>query len=267
MTAIIIVSVLLITTTVINIILSYVEGMKFPAPGKIAEFDDTELHVYSRGKKDQSKPHVIILHDVADFAPAITHYELIKELSQNYRTVIVERSGSGWSGDTFAEKSAENVVFEYRKALAETREGNKRYILLAFGNSINYAESWKMTFPDEICGIVWVDKDAKKYNNITDIKIKPILLAIARELGFLRIYSLIFGKKFENQSTDNNGIILGELFCERIMSAPVRNEIEYIAQNSVTDNKEICFDISVNNNAEILGAIENLSEEERFENI
>lgn len=122
MTVFILILTVLIITAAVNIILGYFENEKYPAPGKTAEFDDTQLHIFSKGEKDLSNPTVLIIHDIGDFAPVIRNYNLIKKLSEKRRAVIVERSGSGWSGDTFAERSGENIVFEYRKALAEARE-------------------------------------------------------------------------------------------------------------------------------------------------
>ncbi|MBQ6570713.1 MAG: hypothetical protein IJL87_10750 [Clostridia bacterium] len=215
---------ILLTVFLCNAVMTYIERGKYPFPGRTVSFDDEDIHLFACGNAENQK--VIILHDCAECAPAVQHFELAQKLSEKYRVIIAERCGYGWSGDTYAKRTAEDIVYEYRTALQGAGENGEQYILVAFGAANEFAKYWSENFSDEVARVAGVEsKTAKNYGKVCNA-----LIAAAREMGFLRIYNLFALKDAPDFGGNKKAYIA--LANSRTMSAPMREELENFASVS-----------------------------------
>ena len=238
MIALVIIAALLLVVFLFHAIMSIKEQKDFPAPGKLVSFDDEQLHIFSMGQKSDTLPTVIILHDCGECAPAVCHFSLMNELSTQYRVVTVERCGHGWSSDTFAQRTAADIVYEYRTVLQHSGEGGMPYILLPFGNALSFASYWQKNFPDEVEKIISV----KTHNKAPANSILPSVIGILRECGFLRLYNLFV--PVSDEQTGGNTAVYKALANSRTMSIPAREEIKafVLSEPGKTDDGEVQFD-------------------------
>lgn len=135
-------------------------------------------------------------------SPIIQYKTLIDGLKDNYRVVVVEYFGYGFSMAIKEPRTNENIASEVKRML-ELREVYGPYVLIAHETSNMYAMKFQEMYPDLVQEIISIDglypaeiKDdyrAKQIsNNVSNVNITSIF-----ELtGFERIASYISPKTF-----------------------------------------------------------------------
>lgn len=92
--------------------LKFIEKDKVKANGTMVEVDGKKMHIYSEGKGEKT---IVMLSGLGTVAPSIDFKPLIEEFKNDYKVVVVETFGYGFSDKTDKERSAENIVNEIRK--------------------------------------------------------------------------------------------------------------------------------------------------------
>jgi hypothetical protein len=72
------------------------EEAAYPPPGQLVAVNGHRLHVYSEGA---GEPTLVFLSGSGTTAPTLDFRGLYRRLSDEYRIVVVERAGYGWSDD------------------------------------------------------------------------------------------------------------------------------------------------------------------------
>ena len=129
------------------------EAAAYPPPGELVAVNDHRLHVYAEGTGD---PTLVFLSGSGTTAPALDFKGLYRRLSDDYRTVVVERAGYGWSDAGGTSREIETVLDETRRALAGAGEGPP-YVLVAHSMGALEAIHWARRYPDEVAAIVGLD--------------------------------------------------------------------------------------------------------------
>lgn len=129
------------------------EQQKYPARGQLVEVDGKRMHVYTKGKGEDT---IVLLSGLGTVAPVLDYEPLIDEMAKNHNVVVVEPFGYGWSERTDKERTVENIVEEIRTALKKSNiEGP--YILMPHSISGIYSMYYAHEYPEEIKAVIGID--------------------------------------------------------------------------------------------------------------
>ncbi|MDZ5000343.1 alpha/beta hydrolase, partial [Clostridium perfringens] len=122
-------------------------------PGKLVEVNNKNIHVYSEGVGDLT---CVFMSGLGNVAPEIDLKPLYKEMSNEYRIAIVDRSGYGFSESSNSPRDIDTILDETRKSL--TLAGEKPPYVL-FPHSISGLEAiyWAQKYPSEVKAIIGLD--------------------------------------------------------------------------------------------------------------
>ncbi len=129
------------------------EAKKYPAPGKLVQVNNNDIHVYSEGEGDHT---LVFMAGSGTSSPTIDFKPLWMKLTDDYRIVVVEKSGYGWSETSSSPRDIDTVLQETRKALELSGE-NEPYVLIPHSMSGLEAIYWAQKYPDEVKAIIGID--------------------------------------------------------------------------------------------------------------
>lgn len=165
----------------------------------VYEEQDKFMNSYVVGEGSKT---VVILSAFGSQSPIIQYKTLLEGLKNDYKVVIVEYFGYGFSMSIKEPRTNENFASEVKRML-ELREIYGPYVLVAHENSNMYAMKFQKMYPDLVQGIVSIDglypaeieddyRAKQIKSNISNINITSIF-----ELtGFERIASYVSPKTF-----------------------------------------------------------------------
>lgn len=129
------------------------EQKSYPAPGKLVEVNEKNMHVYTKGEGENT---IVLLSGLGTAAPVLDFEPLINELALTNKVVVVEPFGYGWSDLTTKERTVENIVEELRIALQKSNiEGP--YILMPHSLSGIYSMYFADKYPSEVKAVIGID--------------------------------------------------------------------------------------------------------------
>jgi pimeloyl-ACP methyl ester carboxylesterase len=156
----------------------------YPPPGQLVEVNGHRLHVYAEGS---GEPTLVFMSGSGTTAPTLDFRGLYRRLSDDYRVVVVERAGYGWSDDTDAPRDIDTVLAETRLALQAAGE-SQPYVLLPHSLSGLEAIHWANSYPDEVAAIVGLDPSVPAvYAEIPPPRFILRLAAFTARSGLLRL--------------------------------------------------------------------------------
>lgn len=115
---------------------------------------DHALNVVRLG--NQNAPHRIIALSGMGGGFSVQMRKMTAGLESEYAVVYVARAGWDGSEDVKTERTAENIVMDYREALRNAGIPAP-YILMAHSMGSTYASYWVSQYPDEIEAFVSID--------------------------------------------------------------------------------------------------------------
>jgi pimeloyl-ACP methyl ester carboxylesterase len=125
----------------------------YPPPGELVAVNGHRLHVYGEAS---GEPTLVFLSGSGTTAPTLDFRGLYRRLAGDYRIVVVERAGYGWSDDSDTPRDIDTVLAETRLALQRAGE-SPPYVLLPHSMSGLEALHWAHSYPDEVAAIVGLD--------------------------------------------------------------------------------------------------------------
>ena len=155
-----------------------------------------KIHVYVRGNKNA--PAIVFMAGHCTVAPVYDFKVLYDKLLHNFRVIVIEKFGYGYSDICDSPCDIDTLVSIQRQALATLGEAGP-YILAPHSMSGLEAIRWKQKFPDEVSAIVgidmatplsfsvWTEEDLKKTVRLMKIIRK---LKLGNILGSLNNISL-----------------------------------------------------------------------------
>ncbi|MBE5945229.1 MAG: hypothetical protein E7258_10020 [Lachnospiraceae bacterium] len=157
--------ILLIATAAINIIIfgaiyfNHTSKLKkesgyLVAPGQMVEVNDHQMHVYITGNLE-SDTTLVFLHTSKVVDDSIALQPLFDELS-DYKLVLVERSGVGFSENSGASRDIDTIMEETRLALSLSGVDGP-YTLIPTGTAGIEAIHWANTYKDEVERIIGIN--------------------------------------------------------------------------------------------------------------
>lgn len=186
----------LIVGIVHNVLKMSEVSTRYTGPYKNLEFiyESKMMNVYQTSDGDKT---VVILAKYGTESPIIQYKNLIEDLKVNYKVVVVELFGYGFSMGTDIDRSNEQIAAEIKTALEQANVGGP-YVFLTHGLSDIYAMEIQKESPELVSGIFSIDpvypnemKDEYMKKAWEDYIVNVRITSVVEFSGFARIASYI----------------------------------------------------------------------------
>ncbi len=121
--------------------------------------DEHKMHVFRKG--DENKPKLVFMSGSGTVAPMYDFKILYEKLISDFRVIVVEKFGYGYSDLYDGPCDIDSVVSFQRRALEKIGEKGP-FILLPHSMSGLEAIRWKQKYPDEVRAIIGLDMATPK---------------------------------------------------------------------------------------------------------
>lgn len=204
----------------------------FTPPGNMVEVNGANIHVYSEGQGNKT---LIFMSGGGTCSPLLDFKSLYSKLSSDYKTVVVEKSGYGFSDITSSSRDIDTILHETREALIKANIKGP-YILVPHSMSGIEAIYWAQKYPTEVEGIIGLDMAVPEAYLNYKINMPFIKIgALANKLGFLRFIPTI-----SNSDAIKHGTLTSEekelyktIFHHKTATKNMINEAIEIKNNSL----------------------------------
>lgn len=223
---------LIITTSyIIHQIQLAQEDKLFTPTGKKVEINGHQMHVYVEGNGEET---LVFMSGGGTSSPVLDFKSLYSLLSDNYRVVVVEKAGYGFSDMTDSERDIDTILQETREALLKSGvEGP--YILFPHSMSGIEALYWAQVYPNEVKAIIGLDMAVPAAYKDYDINMPLVhLSAFAANIGLTRwIPRLSESDAIKYGAlTDEEKELYKVIFYRRTITKNMVNEINHIKTNA-----------------------------------
>lgn len=206
--------------------------------GQLVEVEGKKLNVYTAGK---GKKTLVFLAGLATNAPVLDFKALYSKLEDDYRIVVVERLGYGYSDDGNDDRSLDRQVEQTRKALKAAKISGP-YVLVPHSIAGLETIHWANHYPEEVEAIIGLDMTMphREVSDHMDLLFQTFQLGGMLGLARLPIF-------FDENSSpaiksgalnDQEKAIFKALFHRRSITQAVMNEVKNRKKNVETINKE-----------------------------
>ena len=143
----------LAATTVYHRVMLKKEAPLREPVGQLVEVDGHNMNIYTEGEGEHT---IVFMSGFGTPSPVMDFRSLYKLLSGDYRIVVIEKFGYGFSDIVDGERSFDTILRQDREAL--DKAGIKRpFILCPHSMSGVEALRWAQLYPDEVEAIVGLD--------------------------------------------------------------------------------------------------------------
>lgn len=206
--------------------------------GQRVEVDGKKMNVYVAGKGPKT---LVFLSGSGTSSPILDFKVLYSSLEKDYRIVVVEKFGYGFSDDSTTSRDLDILLNQTRSALQKV--GIKGpYVLLPHSMSGLEALHWSTVYPKEIEGIIGLDMSLPEaydtwhpnmlaYNSlqiVANIGLSRLLYAVDKNIAALTDDSL----------SQKEQSIYKALFYRRPLSNAVIKEADQVKKNSLLVKQE-----------------------------
>ena len=209
--------------------------------GEYVTINNQKIHIYKNGNKD--KPKLVFMSGSGTVAPVYDFKVLYEKLIENYRIIVVEKFGYGYSDITDYPCDIDSLV-ELKRQVLELSNESGPYILVSHSASGLEAIRWEQKYPNEVKSIIVIDMtNPFTYKNWSSEQIvqRIKLMKKGRKFGLYRILS-----RLSNRSLTKEEILQQKLLRKRnVFNKCYINEAKEILNNSniVEHDKNINFPI------------------------
>lgn len=205
--------------------------------GQLIDINGNNMSIYVEGSGSKT---LVFLSGGGTCSPILDFKSLYSLLSDDYRIVVVEKFGYGYSDVVDEERDIQTVLSETRLALNKAGiEGP--YVLCPHSMSGIEALYWAQKYPDEIEAIVGLDMAVPEYYE--NMKINIPLMKLGQYVADLGITRIIPGLTESDAIkygalTEDEKNIYRAIFYNRTATETMINEVKSIKENAkiVTQN-------------------------------
>lgn len=122
--------------------------------GELVTIDNHKIHIYKSGNKDKTK--LVFMSGSGTVSPVYDFKILYDKLTENYRIIVIEKFGYGYSDITDYPCNIDSLVELQRQVLELSNESGP-YILVSHSASGLEAIRWKQKYPKEVKAIIGID--------------------------------------------------------------------------------------------------------------
>ena len=135
-------------------------------PGEFVEVDGHNMNIYVEGEGDHT---IVFMSGWGTESPIYDFRPLYSKLRDDYRCVVIEKFGYGFSDEIDGERDFDTILRQDREALAKLGiEGP--FILCPHSLSGLEATLWAQKYPDEVEAIVGLDMSSANYEGLAEVK-------------------------------------------------------------------------------------------------
>lgn len=197
--------------------------------GQMVSVNSHEMSVFVKGEGAQT---LVFLSGAGIASPILDFKDVYDGLSKQYKIVIVERAGYGYSEDTSKSRDVSEVLSETRQALAKAHVSGP-YIILSHSMASLETLLWQEKYPSEVKAIIGLDWALPE--NYAHLKMHPqMILRMARwgsQLGLLRyLPSRLYVPNANLSSSDRR--LYQRIAYRQILSKAMLNESLSVKENA-----------------------------------
>ena len=199
--------------------------------GELVEVDGHNMSIYVEGEGNHT---LVFLSGSGTCSPILDFKSLYSLLSDDYRIVVVEKFGYGFSDIVDSDRDIDTVLGQTRTALDKAGI-NGPYVLCPHSMSGIEALYWAQQYPDEVEAIIGLDMAVPEYYDEMKISIPMMKLGqYAAALGVTRWISGISesGAIKYGTLTDNEKEIYRAVFYNRTATITMINEAKEIKESA-----------------------------------
>lgn len=228
--SIITISILLIFVLFHQIMLKVEEPLRAPL-GQVVEVDGHKMSVYTEGTGDKT---LVFLSGSDTPSPILDFKSLFSLLSDEYRIVVVERFGYGFSDIVDKPRDIDTVLSETRAALAAA-DIDGPYVLCPHSMSGLEALYWAQQYPEEVEAIVGLDMAVPDaYENFKNNVFMNATSQFNAKTGIIRLLPLLNELDCVKHGTltEEEKKIAHALLYKNFSNRTTINELKYVSENA-----------------------------------
>ena len=164
---------------------------KLKCNGELVTINGHKIHVYRDGNADA--PVIVFMAGHCTVSPVYDFKVLYKKLLHDFRVIVIEKPGYGYSDIYESSCDIDTLVSIQRQALEALGEAGP-YILAPHSMSGLEAIRWKQKYPDEVSAIIGIDMATPLSFSVwtqEDIRKTVRLMQILRKLKLASILSSV----------------------------------------------------------------------------
>ena len=187
-----------------------------------------QINVYVEGDGSET---IVVLSGAGIASPILDFKEVSESLSKQYKVVIVERAGYGYSDDSNHSRDVMEVLSETRQALSQANITGP-FIILSHSMASLESLAWQEKYPDEVKALIGLDWALpSSYENLKDNQALLTLAYWSSKIGLLRYFPESFYIK--NQTlTENERKQYKLLAYKQLMSQAMLHESQIVKENA-----------------------------------
>ena len=227
---IITISILLIFVLFHQTMLKVEEPLRAPL-GQLVEVDGHKMSVYTEGTGDKT---LVFLSGSDTPSPILDFKSLFSLLSDEYRIVVVERFGYGFSDIVDKPRDIDTVLSETRAALAAA-DIDGPYVLCPHSMSGLEALYWAQQYPEEVEAIVGLDMAVPEaYKNFKNNVFMNAASQFNAKTGIIRLLPLLNELDCVKHGTltEEEKKIAHALLYKNFSNKTTINELKYVSENA-----------------------------------
>ncbi len=199
--------------------------------GQLVEVDGHRMSVYTEGSGDKT---LVFMSGAGTCSPILDFKSLYSLLSDEYRIVVVEKFGYGFSDVVDKQRDIDSILSDTRSAL-NAAGIEAPYILCPHSMSGLEALYWAQQYPQEVSAIIGLDMAVPQYYDNMSINM-PLMRAaqFAAGIGITRIIPGISESDAIKYGTLTNEEkeLYRAIFYRRTATVTMINETEAVKENA-----------------------------------
>jgi len=202
---------------------------KFLTPmGQTVLVNGHQMNVYVQGEGSET---IVFLSGAGIASPILDFKNLTDSLSKNYKIVVVERAGYGYSDDSNQSRDVMEVLSETRQALSQANVTGP-FIILSHSMASLESLAWQEKYPDEVEALVGLDWALPaSYEDLKDNQALLTVVYWSSKIGLLRYFPESFYiKNLTLTETERQQYKL--LAYKQLMSQAMLNESNLVKENA-----------------------------------
>ena len=187
-----------------------------------------QMNVYVQGEGPET---IVVLSGAGIASPILDFKEVSESLSKQYKLVIVERAGYGYSDDSNHSRDVMEVLSETRQALSQANITGP-FIILSHSMASLESLAWQEKYPDEVKALIGLDWALpSSYENLKENQALLTVAYWSSKIGLLRYLPESFYIK--NQTlTENERKQYKLLAYKQLMSQAMLYESQTVKENA-----------------------------------
>jgi len=238
---------LLIISAITHNILKLIEKNKYKI-GQTIHVDGKNMQAYVTGSGEKT---IVLLSGLGTASPITDFMPLAERLSTDYKVVILECFGYGFSDTTKEERSSANIVKEIRTALKELKIDGP-YILMPHSISGIYSMYYAINYPKEVEAIIGIDVSTPNQTKINKYANMSPYLTVFNTFGIVRDIAYLL-PSVDDGMNKNNYYSGEQVKINKIATVWNDGNVSVINEiNMVNKNTKELYDLKYPNNLPVL---------------